>query len=140
MASMYVNPSDDYVDVDELISSYHRKKTTVLFLIAAIAMIFYGTISGYSALQYKTAKVETLYTTTLELATVTANSDFCASNPSDSTCVKAKEIVADPNKAGTGTYIGENPSGPTHAYDFKSDPATQIVAALMSQPLIRRVQ
>lgn len=142
MASMHVDLSDNYVDVDELVSSYHRRKTTVLFLVAAIALIFYGTISGYSALQYKTAKVETLYTTTLQLATVTASSEYCVTeNPSDPACVKAKEIVADPTKAGNGSFIGPAiPGVPTEAYDIRNDPLAMLIAALLTQPFVLRLQ
>lgn len=141
MSTPRVDFSDDYVDIDDLLKTYHRRKSTILFLIAAIAFIFYGTISGYSTLQYTTARAESLYTTTVEFAAVTAKSDHCIAEPTDPVCVKAKQITENPDKAvEDGLIVKPGTQLEAKSYDFHTDPATQLVALVLTQPLILRLQ
>lgn len=141
MSTSKVDFSDDYVDIDDLLKTYHRRKSTILFLIAAITFIFYGTISGYSALQYTTAKAESLYTTTVEFAAVTAKSNHCVSEPTDPVCVKAKQITENPDKAvEDGLIVKPGTQLEAKAYNFHTDPITQLIAIILTQPFILRLQ
>lgn len=140
---MAVILADDYVDVDELVSHYHRRKSTLLFLIAAIVFIFFGTLSGYSALQYSTAKLDHVKTTVTELAAVTADSEKCRLVPEDPICIKAKAIVADPDNAIKRGSMSEYPvqiAMQEVVYDFRTDPVAHILAVLLTQPVILRLQ
>lgn len=145
MASLLT--TDEYIDIDEMVATYHRKKSTVLFLVAALTLIFFGTLTGFSMLEYQTAKLDNLSHTTLEFAQETANSDKCKSNPEESVCARAKIIVNNPELIVKDSSFPSNNNGKhypieiaTVPYQFHADPATQMIAILLTQPVILRLQ
>lgn len=131
--------ADDYVDVDELVSKYHRRKSTLLFLIAALAMIFVGTLGGYTMLQYTTAKNEVYQNTVVEFAKVTVESPKCQNAPDDPICIKAEAALGAHFKTGNGA----NPNSDytlARSYNLYQDYGALSIAVLLAQPLILRLQ
>lgn len=134
--------ADDYVDVDELVAKYHRRKSTLIFLISAIALIFFGTLSGYTALQHSSAKLDSAKATVVEFANATLDSEKCMATPEDPLCEKARRVIADPEAAVKGGSFETGPQTPIQIAvgDFGSDPIAGFVAALLTQPIILRIQ
>lgn len=101
--------NDDFVDVDLILAKYRKSKSKVVFLVCALAMIFFGTVSSYAAIQFKSAQVETVSQSTLEFAKITATSEYCENNAGSETCQKAVELVKDPEKGLNPTSAPEKP-------------------------------
>ena len=140
MSNYIMADNDAYVDVDEILERYRKSKTKIIFLVCAVAFIFWGTMSGYSSLQLSTSRFEALSSTTVEFAVVTAESEKCVINPSEKVCIKAKEIAADPTKATNIAPVVGSVAPTAALYDFEADPAAQLFAVILTQPLILRLQ
>lgn len=107
--------ADNFVTVDEIINHYHKRKSTVFFLVAALLLIFSGTFYGYSMLQYSTAKIDTYQTTVQEFAEVTVESEKCKKMPSTDICEKARVILETKDSANKDSlpfpeiYVAQDP-------------------------------
>jgi hypothetical protein len=146
-SSQFMADNDAYVDVDAILDRYRKSRAKILFLVGAIVFIFLGTISGYSALQISMARLHTLSATTIELATATAESEKCIQEPTDKICITAKELVADPDKAkNMPPATSKNPypipleATSVEPFDFHTDPTVSMIAFLLTQPFILRLQ
>lgn len=140
---------EDTLAVERLLKKNKSLKLPQGILLAiAIGLLFIGTVSGYASLQLSDTKLTHAQATAVEMSKLSLDTGYCTDGgSSDPRCMKAKQIVEDPDQA----LVSSQPSEPVEqpvptekvsvdsARYFENDPLAQAMMLMMVPASILKV-